>query len=187
VAEFDIVMSAVPIIPQCKKSSTFIWRRSPMKKNKIKLTEKELELSELPPMENTDEIKKELRVADFINLSIIYTALEFNINHYGCELTSKYAEEIRNDLKDMLDLVCSAVTLKDGSNPNNWYFPVSESTIAMSYKTAQELYDKFISFNEKSQKRRYEYGEMENILAGNMEDVQLEITVEMLRDGLAEI
>jgi hypothetical protein len=158
-----------------------------MKRNKTKTIEKELELGELPPMENTDEIKKELRVCDFINFAIIYNAIEFNLNHYGCELTSKYAEEINNDLSDMLNLLCSAVTLKDGSEPKYWYNRISECTVAMSYKTADELYEKFTAFNEKSKNRRYYYDEMENAIAGNMEETNLEIAIEMLRDALIEI
>jgi hypothetical protein len=57
----------------------------------------------------------------------------------------------------------------------------------MSYKTADELYEKYTAFNEKSKSRRYYYDEMENAIAGNMEETNLEIAIELLRDGLAEI
>jgi len=130
------------------------------------------------------ETKKELTVGDFINLSMIYNVVDFQISVLSEGIIGDFADDIKQDLQDIYMLVVSAVTLKDGSIPKYWDKPISDCHIAMSYQTALEIYEKVDDFK---QKHKYYPCDVANAIIGNMNEPMLDIAVECLLSGLAEL
>ena len=130
------------------------------------------------------EIKKELTVGNFLNLSMIYNVVDFQISVLSDGLIGDFADDIKQDLQDIYVLVVSAVTLKDGSTPKYWDKPISDYHIAMSYQTALEIYEKVDDFK---QKHKHYSCEVANAIIGNMNEPMLDIAVECLLSGLAEL
>ena len=99
------------------------------------------EMISAPYHEDKGDIRKQLTVSDFISLSVIYESMNLNIL-IADGLQGEYADDIRDKLHTIYDLITSVVTLKDGSIPKDWYISISDCDISMSAKTMQELYNK---------------------------------------------
>jgi len=132
------------------------------------------------------ETKKELTVGDFLNLSMIYNVVDFQISILSEGLIGDFADDIKQDLQDIYELVVSAVTLKDGTIPKYWDKSISNCHIAMSYKDVQQISNKLENFREKGIQRFYLYDDLENEIVENLSDVNIEIALENLLIGLSE-
>jgi hypothetical protein len=130
------------------------------------------------------ENKKELTVGDFINLSMIYNVVDFQITVLSDGLIGDFAEDIKQDLQDIYMLVVSAVTLKDGTIPKYWDKPISDCHIAMSYQTPLEIYEKVDDFKNK---HKYYTCDVANAIIENMNEPMFDIAVECLLSGLTEL
>ena len=80
-------------------------------------------------MENN---KKELYLADFYNLSVACDII------YICSMKCSVvkidgSDEMKTDLDDMVELLSSAVTLKDGTIPKDWNMPIADCNYSFSY------------------------------------------------------
>ena len=130
------------------------------------------------------ENKKELTVGNFLNLSMIYNVIGFQISVLSDGLIGDFADDIKQDLQDIYMLVDSAVTLKDGTIPKFWDMQISECHIAMSYQTALEIYEKVDDFKNK---HKYYPCDIANTIIGNMNKSMLDIADECLLSGLVEL
>jgi len=134
------------------------------------------------------ETKKELTVADFINLSTIYRTVDYNIGMLSDSIVGEYADDIKQDLQDIYDLVSSAViSKKDGTQPKQWDIPISDCDILLSYQTIRKIAEIIEVFKEKGRQRFYLYDDTENTIVENLSDVNIEFAVENLLIGLVEL
>jgi hypothetical protein len=95
-------------------------------------------------------------------------------------LQGEYADDIIKELTEIYDLICSAVTNKDGTVANDWHQPFSECIVAISKQTILEIASKINAFNEKTDALSEFYSDDERIVAQNINDFH----VERALDGL---
>jgi len=95
-------------------------------------------------------------------------------------LKGKHADEIRTDLAEIYKLISSAVTLKNGTKPKNWYLPISECVIAMPFQMIFAIAGKIYAFNEKSKEKYHLYDNDEKAIIHNMNEPNFEFAVESL-------
>jgi hypothetical protein len=131
------------------------------------------------------ETKKELTVADFINLSTIYRTVDYNIGMLSDSIVGEYADDIKQDLQDIYELVVSAVTLKrNGKQLKRWDFAISDCDISMSYQTAKSISDKLDYFNKKANERLHLYDYYGRTIAENLNEPELDLAVDGLLSAL---
>jgi hypothetical protein len=99
-------------------------------------------------------------------------------------LSGDFADDIKQDLQDIYMLVVSVVTLKDSTISKYWDKPLSDCHIAMSYRTALEIYEKIDDFK---QKHKYYPCDVAKAIIGNMNEPLLDIAVECLLSSLVEL
>jgi len=128
------------------------------------------------------ETKRELTISDFIYFALIYDALDYNLNLILDGSTGDYVEELTKDLTEIYDLLVSAVTFKNGKIPEYWYYKISALHIAMSHKTANEIYDKYLAFRNKAKENYQLYNSCEQAVISNITDYRIEFAFE----GLSE-
>ena len=133
------------------------------------------------------ETKKEFTVADFINFAVIYEVLDHNLNIVLDDITGDNIQELKKDITEIYDLLVSAVTLKNGKKPEYWYYKLSALHIALSHKTANEIYDKFMAFKEKVKQNYHLYNEDEKVVIGDMADYRIEFAIESLSEAFADL
>jgi len=129
----------------------------------------------------------ELTIADFLSFATIYNAIDVNLNVIADGLKGKHADEIRTDLTEIYKLISSAVTLKNGTKPRDWYLPISECVVAMTYQTILEIAGKIYAFNEKAEEKYHLYNNAEKAIIHNMNEPQLEFAIEMLLNATVEV
>jgi len=133
------------------------------------------------------ETKKEFTVSDFINFAVIYEVLDHNLNIVLDDITGDYVQELKKDITEIYDLLVSAVTLKNGKKPEYWYYKLSALHIAMSHKTANEIYDKFMAFKEKTKRNYHLYNKDEKVVIGDVSDYRIEFAIEGLSEAFADL
>jgi hypothetical protein len=126
------------------------------------------------------ETKKELTIAQFISYAVIYEVIDHNLNVIADGLNTENRDDIVNDLTEIYELIISVVTLKDGSQPKNWYIPLSDCKIGLSSKTAHEIGNKIEAFKEKAKQCYDSYSTEEQAIVQNLNEPQFELAVETL-------
>jgi len=129
----------------------------------------------------------ELTIADFLSFATIYNAIELNLNVICDGLDGDQADEIRQDLAEIYELVTSAVSRQDGTKPKDWYLPISECVVAMTYQTILEIAGKIYAFNEKAEEKYHLYNNSEKVIIQNMNEPQLDFAIEMLLNATVEV
>ena len=102
------------------------------------------------------ETKKEMTVADFYYLSVIYSVIQEG--QMLCEeIDAEGNEEMRSALEDMYKITTKAVTCKDSTYPKDWNLPITDCNFTFSFDEANDLVDKIEDFkiNMKSSTMTY--------------------------------
>jgi hypothetical protein len=139
-----------------------------------------------PYHEDKDEIRKALTVSDFISLSVIYESMNLNIL-IADGLQGEYADDIRNKLHTIYDLITSAVTLKDGTIPKDWYISISDCDISMPATTRRELYSKITAFKDEMNECYSDLEKKKKMIAHNLNETALEIHLDCLLGSIVEL
>jgi len=129
------------------------------------------------------EAKKEMTVADFYYLSVIYSAIQEG--QMLCEeIDAEGNEEMKSTLEDMYEITAKAVTRKDGTYPKDWYLPITDCNFTFSFDEANDLADKIEDF-----KTRFEEldNELSNSIIACLTLKQVQITTECLLSSLIEL
>ena len=127
--------------------------------------------------------RKELSVADIVSMSLIYTAIDTSISL--CDgADDEYAEEMTEELTKMYKLLASAVTLKDGTSPKDWYYSYAECDFTFSFDEANDLADMIEDF-----KVKYEEidTELSRPITEALASTQVEIAMDCLLSSLVEL
>ena len=129
------------------------------------------------------EAKKEMTVADFYYLSVIYSAIQDG--QMLCEeIDAEGNEEMKSALDDMYVLAVKCVTRKDGIYPSNWYLPITDCEFRFSFDEANDLADKIEDFKIK-------FEELDNELSitiiNRLTAQQVELAMECLLSSLVEL
>ena len=139
-----------------------------------------------PYHEDNDDIRKQLTVSDFISLSVIYESMNLNIL-IADGLQGEYADDVRDDLHAIYDLITSVVTIKDGTNPKDWNIPIIDCDISMSANTMQESYSKINAFKDEMDECYFDLDEEEQMIAHNLNETALEIHLDCLLVSIVTI
>jgi hypothetical protein len=104
---------------------------------------------------------------------------------------SDNSDEIWQDLSKIYELICPVVTLKDGSEPKNWWSPrfaemrfPTVNDIALSSQTATDICKRIDAFKEKANDNSYDFSFEERAIFQNLSEPQFELAVEMLTGAL---
>ena len=140
--------------------------------------------------------KNELTVADFINLSTIYTIVDKCITMYSDELTNEYADEIKQDLQDIYTLITSAVTLSpnsplfkggQGGFLTTWYIPISECHFFLTHQKVMNIAGRVEKLNDHFKQHFHHLDDIEKAIADNLSDCEMELALDMLLSSLAQL
>jgi hypothetical protein len=102
-------------------------------------------------------------------------------------LQGEYADDIRNKLHKIYDLITSVVILKEGTNPKDWYISITDCDISMSANTMQELYTKINDFKDEMNECYSDLNEEEKMIAHNLNETALEIHLDCLLGSLVSL